>query len=288
MNELNFKTICGIYKITSPSNKVYIGQSVDIIKRLNQYRSNKNCRGQTKLYNSFVKYGIESHKFEVVEECKSNILNERERYWQDFYDCSSKNGLNCRLTTTKDKSGKLNDDVIEKIRIANTGYKHTPEALAKIKANGEKLKGTKRDPELVARITQTKRSKSGPRTGAIISQETRDKMSKSLKGIKRSEEFKENLRKIRTGWKLSPETCKKVSEALKGSKWSEETRNKFKEIGGSGIAKKVINTKTLEIFLSAKEANDTLNWPKGKLAKYLRGDRTNNTDFVYLKDYEKE
>jgi hypothetical protein len=30
--------ICGIYKITSPSKKVYIGQSVDIITRCNYYK----------------------------------------------------------------------------------------------------------------------------------------------------------------------------------------------------------------------------------------------------------
>jgi hypothetical protein len=30
--------ICGIYKITSPSGKVYIGQSVDIKRRFTTYK----------------------------------------------------------------------------------------------------------------------------------------------------------------------------------------------------------------------------------------------------------
>ena len=47
----------GIYKITSPNNKVYIGQSVDIEKRLKRYK-NLNCKKQSKIYNSLNKYGV--------------------------------------------------------------------------------------------------------------------------------------------------------------------------------------------------------------------------------------
>ena len=98
----------GIYKITSPSGKVYIGQSVDIEKRIKKYKCIYNSRGQIALNNSFKKYGYENHKFEVVEECDITILNERERYWQDYYNVLKK-GLNSKLTTSKDKSGKLSE-----------------------------------------------------------------------------------------------------------------------------------------------------------------------------------
>lgn len=37
----------------------------------------------------------------------------KERYWQDFYDCLN-NGLNCRLTTTKDISGYVSEETKEK------------------------------------------------------------------------------------------------------------------------------------------------------------------------------
>jgi predicted GIY-YIG superfamily endonuclease len=40
----------GIYKITSPTNKVYIGQSLDIEKRFVNYKG-LFCKQQTKLYN---------------------------------------------------------------------------------------------------------------------------------------------------------------------------------------------------------------------------------------------
>ena len=59
----------GIYKITSPSGKVYIGQSRNIENRFLQYK-NKHCRFQFRLYNSFNKYGVENHVFEIIEECE--------------------------------------------------------------------------------------------------------------------------------------------------------------------------------------------------------------------------
>ena len=47
----------GIYKITNPKNKVYIGQSKDIIKRWYYYKT-LHCKSQIKLYNSLLKYGV--------------------------------------------------------------------------------------------------------------------------------------------------------------------------------------------------------------------------------------
>ena len=106
----------GIYKITSPNNKVYIGQSVDIEKRLKRYK-NLNCKKQSKIYNSLNKYGVENHIFEIIEECEVEFLNERERYWQDFYKSNTQKGLNCRLTKTDDKSGKLSKET--KLKMVN-------------------------------------------------------------------------------------------------------------------------------------------------------------------------
>lgn len=45
----------GIYKITSPSKKVYIGQSTNIKYRFYRY-SILDCKQQKKLYNSIKEY----------------------------------------------------------------------------------------------------------------------------------------------------------------------------------------------------------------------------------------
>ena len=107
----------GIYKITSPSNKVYIGQSIDITTRWNAHRKSINNKKKTKLINSFLKYGVDNHIFEIIEICEVKDLNQQERYWQDFYNVIEE-GLNLKLTQTDDRSGYLSEEAKEKMSIA--------------------------------------------------------------------------------------------------------------------------------------------------------------------------
>ena len=46
------ETMVGIYKITSPSGKIYIGQSNNLIQRQKDYIKTIHCKGQVRLYNS--------------------------------------------------------------------------------------------------------------------------------------------------------------------------------------------------------------------------------------------
>jgi group I intron endonuclease len=78
----------GIYKIISPTNKIYIGQSTNIENRWISYKQNNNFQFQTRLKNSINKYGIENHQFIILEECTIDQLNNRERYYQDLYAVS--------------------------------------------------------------------------------------------------------------------------------------------------------------------------------------------------------
>lgn len=74
----------GIYKITSPSGKVYIGSAFNINKRWNVYKG-LHCKQQPKLYNSLIKYGIKNHIFEIVEECSIDLLYEKEIYYKQQF-----------------------------------------------------------------------------------------------------------------------------------------------------------------------------------------------------------
>jgi len=62
----------GIYKITSPSGRVYIGQSVNIEKRFKKY-VRLDCKEQTRLYRSFKKHGVENHMLEIIELCSEHL-----------------------------------------------------------------------------------------------------------------------------------------------------------------------------------------------------------------------
>lgn len=87
--------VCGIYKITSPSGKIYIGQSINILKRWGDYKCLHNCSEQCRLYNSFVKYGVKKHSFEIIHVCETGNLNSLEEYYVGLFDSLTK-GLNIR------------------------------------------------------------------------------------------------------------------------------------------------------------------------------------------------
>lgn len=116
----------GIYKITSPTKKVYIGQSVNIEKRIIKYR-NLHCKSQPKIYNSIKKYGWGNHIFEILLECEIHELNNKERYFQEIFN-TIENGMNCTLTMQNSKSGTQSKSTIEKRRASmmgkNTGSKN--------------------------------------------------------------------------------------------------------------------------------------------------------------------
>ena len=88
----------GIYKITNKiNNHCYIGQSINIYDRWKHEKSDA-FREQSKSYDyplsrALRKYGVENFTFEILERCNSIKLNEREKYWIDFYN-TKEYGLN--------------------------------------------------------------------------------------------------------------------------------------------------------------------------------------------------
>jgi len=208
--------IIGIYKITSPSNKVYIGQSVDVNRRINDNYKFYNCKEQIKLYNSLKKYGFENHKFEVLIECSVEELNNWERFYQDFYINEGFEILNLKITGTDDKNGYLSEEYKQKISESMIGEKNH-------------FYGKNHSDE-------TKKKISEARNGSEVSEEVKKKISASHKGKPKSEEHKRKLSEAKKGQKLSEETKKKISESLKGEnspnygkEFSEEHKRKIAE-----------------------------------------------------------
>lgn len=93
-----------IYKITNIiTNQSYIGQTVDYKKRWENHISlckSPNVKGYNRpLYKAMRSYGIENFSFDVLEECGSDISNDREEYYMWLYNTIAK-GYN------HEKSGK--------------------------------------------------------------------------------------------------------------------------------------------------------------------------------------
>jgi len=178
----------GIYKVTSPVGRVYIGQSTDIDYRFSCYKRLK-CKPQLRIYNSFIKYGVDNHVFEILEECSADSLNERERHWQDFYNVLGKEGLNCLLVSTESLQKVLSDEMKSRISNSLTGFRHTDESKTKIS------KGL---------------------TGRPVSEETRRKISESNKDKHRSPETARKISEALKGRKISKEALEKRSKTISG------------------------------------------------------------------------
>lgn len=82
----------GIYKIESPSGKVYIGQSWNIKRRWNDHKATKSYKHK-KLNASFLKYGVQNHSFDILHtlpiDISQFILNDYEQIYIDaFRSCN--------------------------------------------------------------------------------------------------------------------------------------------------------------------------------------------------------
>jgi group I intron endonuclease len=111
----------GIYKITSPIGKIYIGQSTNLVKREYSY-SLLHCKTQPKLYNSIKKYGWDNHIFEIIHEFDENttvkILNEYELlYWKKYVDL----GVDMMNITEPGNFKRHSEETKLKISQANKG-----------------------------------------------------------------------------------------------------------------------------------------------------------------------
>lgn len=171
----------GIYKITNPKGKIYIGQSNNILNRWKYNYFNVKCINQTKLYNSLKKHSPEAHIFEIIEECSLEQLNERETYWGLFYNVLE-DGLNCKLgegrgACSEKTKQKMSDSAKKKIftqKHKNNISKGT-KGISKPKGFGEnhskKMKGIPKPKGFGEKVSLSN-------LGKKFSQKTKDKMGK--------------------------------------------------------------------------------------------------------------
>ena len=79
----------GIYKYQNKLNgKIYIGQSTDIERRYQQHLWDAEKRPEqgTGIDLAINKYGINNFTFEIIEQCNPEQLDERERFWIEYFN----------------------------------------------------------------------------------------------------------------------------------------------------------------------------------------------------------
>ena len=174
----------GIYKITNPEGKSYIGLSREIETRWNSYK-NMQFQSNTLLKESFKKYGYLNHVFEVIEEVilsedtygkNTALLRKRERYWIEelgtFYDGLNQNGggSGCGSHTSESKQ-KISESLKGRPKPLDFGEKRTKDFY------------TEEWKEKISKSNKGRKSpmkgKVGPNKGKIMSEEQKNKISKS-------------------------------------------------------------------------------------------------------------
>lgn len=207
-----YKKIIGIYKITSPTNKIYIGQSTNISQRFNSYRNYK-CKGQSKLYNSLKKYGHEKHKFEITMQCSKEELNQFEIYYIELFQTfNSKYGLNLQAGGY---NGSPSEETRNKIREINLGHKHSEETKEKLRISST---GRKHSKETISKMKLVRRT-----------EEYKLNLSIKLKGRKQSEEHNLKNKLSHLGIKHSEEQKQKISIGNKNKKRSSESIERYRQ-----------------------------------------------------------
>jgi len=249
--------ICGIYKITNPNNKIYIGQSIDILNRWSNYKS-LHCKNQIYLHRSLKKYGVHKHKFEVICQCDELELNNLEKYYIDLFQCfNNKFGLNLREGGYG--GGRLSLETKERMSKAQKGHFVSQE---------------------------TRRKMSIFNKGKVLSFETREKMRKTRKGKLKSDEHKIKLSKSLMGHNVSDDIKKAMSVKHKGVKLTEKHKqNISKSLKGKKTFNsiKIIDTKNNTIYESINDAHKSTNINYRKLSNMLSGKCKNTTTLRYYK-----
>jgi group I intron endonuclease len=201
--------IKGIYKITSPTGKVYIGQSIDIEKRFRIYKRVKPCFAQKTLYQSLMKHGVGAHSFDVLHQLPNDVDDDILNVYEILYIAQHKSCGIKMLNMSNGGRGRacsVSEETKKKISQAHKGKVVSEES----------------------RIRMSNAQKGGKRSEA-------HKAALSWKGRKHKEETKRKIgakSKLRSGElncnygkKRSEETKQKQSEALKGKYVGEKAAN---------------------------------------------------------------
>ena len=177
------------------TGKSYIGQTIQTLnKREIKHVSDSKYLKRSAFHAAIVKYGRENFTWETLYHAPEADLNRLETLCINRYNTLSPNGYNLR---EGGHNGRLSQESIEKIRVAQTG-------------------------------------KPGPNKGKPVSKETRQKISNSLKGNVPWNKGKKGSVAWNKGISPSEEQRRKQSKTMKGrtpwnkgKKWKKKNPNQL-------------------------------------------------------------
>lgn len=175
--------INGLYKITSPSGSVYIGQSRDIKRRKRQH--NRKSHSNEYLKRSIDKYGWENHIFEILHELPNDadkkVVDDYEILYIKFYRDAGIRLMNLREGGVG--GGKMSQETIDKCTLSKIGRKMHPNTKSAIIAA---CKGRKASDKVIAafdkfRTLENSRKYGLLNKGKVRTEENKKRISDTLK-----------------------------------------------------------------------------------------------------------
>jgi len=198
-----------------------------------------------------LKYGFANFSLEILEYCGTEELLKREQHYLELL--------------------KPQYNILEKAGNIS-GYKHTEETLAKLRAR-------RHSEESKIKISEAQRKNDNParfKEGHKHSEETKIKISKGRVGITLSEDTKRRMSEARLGVpspflgkKLSDEAKQKIREAHLGRKHSAETLAKISQKLSQKIEVLDLETGTKTTYYSMSEAARALDITQSTITRYF-------------------
>lgn len=149
-NKDNKKPGCVYCIKCNVNNRVYIGQTRNISRRINTHKSMliKGKHTNKNIQKDFNKYGINNFKFYIIEDnIPSDILIERETYWIKYYGGIEHNG-----TYNMQDLTNINQQVKDSIGNSNTGKHRTDDFKLKESLNKQLLYNSLEGDEIKEKI----------------------------------------------------------------------------------------------------------------------------------------
>jgi len=256
--------IC-IYKITSPSNKVYIGQTVNLYQRVANYKG-LHTKGQSGIFSSLNKYGVDNHKLEILLQFEEDSYTQEHLDYAECFYMAHYRLMGYKLMNLREGGGS---------------HGKMGEVSRKKMSESAKKRYERDGPPKHEVTEETRRKISEAQRGRKQSPETILKRAQALRGRKQNREAVEKTRLANIGKIVKQETRDKIGNANRGM--------------NNGNARPVVQLNKTGVYVREwnfiKEASTTLGLIGAHITEICRGSKrrltTGGFKWMYKEDYEK-
>lgn len=269
-----------IYKIWNEENdKLYIGQtSVGIKTRWSSHLKNYLTNNAV-IYRAMRKHGARIFHIEQIEECDNSILDEREKYWIEYYD-SYENGYNSTPGGTALPSGKmfarLDDNLLH--QLWDEGYcisdiaEKTGYSTTSIREHLNEYKNFSKEESINRGIAKAAKSRSQAISQWNLQGGFIKTYQSAATAAKETGIIAQNIYKC----------LNKERETAGDYYWTFE--NELPVITKKQVYQYDKNGNLIQIFKNKAEAAKTLNLDSGSIAKVCKGKRKTCGGFIWKEE----